>query len=75
MYYHPGYPQTDVEVNAVVSHINNPADFYIQVVTTPSVLYLNTYTHQNVVCVCAYNVVPNTKSCNLSVSYVLPSLG
>lgn len=45
MYYHPVYPQTDVEVNAVVSHITNPADFYIQVVTIPSVLYLNTHAH------------------------------
>lgn len=37
MYPHPVYPKTDVEINAVVSHINNPADFYIQVVPIFSV--------------------------------------
>lgn len=32
LYYAPIYPKIDTEVNAVVCHINNPADFYIQLV-------------------------------------------
>ncbi|KAM8749037.1 RING finger protein 17 isoform 2-T3 [Acanthopagrus schlegelii] len=31
-YYPPVYPKMNIELNAVVSHINNPADFYIQMV-------------------------------------------
>ncbi|XP_070694705.1 RING finger protein 17 [Pempheris klunzingeri] len=31
-YYPPVYPKINTELNAVVSHINNPADFYIQLV-------------------------------------------
>lgn len=38
-YYHPVCPKADMEINAVVSHINNPADFYIQVVQICSILY------------------------------------
>ncbi|XP_073330079.1 RING finger protein 17 isoform X2 [Pagrus major] len=32
LYYPPVYPKMNTELNAVVSHINNPADFYIQLV-------------------------------------------
>lgn len=32
LYVPPVYPKLNTEVNAVVSHINNPADFYIQLV-------------------------------------------
>lgn len=32
LFYPPVYPKINTEVNAVVSHINNPADFYIQLV-------------------------------------------
>ncbi|KAM7406894.1 hypothetical protein PAMA_002879 [Pampus argenteus] len=32
LYYPPNYPSINTELNAVVSHINNPADFYIQLV-------------------------------------------
>ncbi|KAM9342298.1 RING finger protein 17 [Pholidichthys leucotaenia] len=31
-YYSPVYPKINTELNAVVSHINSPADFYIQLV-------------------------------------------
>lgn len=31
-YYPPVCPSVSTEVDAVVSHINNPADFYIQLV-------------------------------------------
>uniref|UniRef100_UPI0037E8DC3E RING finger protein 17 n=1 Tax=Semicossyphus pulcher TaxID=241346 RepID=UPI0037E8DC3E len=31
-YYPPVYPKINTEVNAVVSHINSPSDFYIQLV-------------------------------------------
>lgn len=33
-YYPPLYPKINTELNAVVSHIINPADFYIQLVLT-----------------------------------------
>lgn len=33
LYYPPVYPKLNTEVNAVVSHINNPSDFYIQLVS------------------------------------------
>ncbi|XP_074513953.1 RING finger protein 17 [Sebastes fasciatus] len=32
LYYPPKYPKINTELNAVVSHINDPADFYIQLV-------------------------------------------
>ncbi|XP_068593149.1 RING finger protein 17 [Cebidichthys violaceus] len=32
LYYPPKYPEINTELNAVVSHINSPADFYIQLV-------------------------------------------
>ncbi|XP_029315287.1 RING finger protein 17 [Cottoperca gobio] len=32
LYYPSEYPKVNAELNAVVSHINNPADFYIQLV-------------------------------------------
>ncbi|XP_075961117.1 RING finger protein 17 [Anarhichas minor] len=32
LYYPPKHPKINTELNAVVSHINNPADFYIQLV-------------------------------------------
>ncbi|XP_054471060.1 RING finger protein 17 isoform X2 [Anoplopoma fimbria] len=32
LYYPPKYPKINTELNAVVSHINNPSDFYIQLV-------------------------------------------
>lgn len=32
LYYDPVYPKVNTEFNAVVSHINSPADFYIQLV-------------------------------------------
>lgn len=41
LFYPPEYPKVDTEVNAVVSHINTPTDFYIQVVvkTLTCILY------------------------------------
>ncbi|KAF3843527.1 hypothetical protein F7725_002376 [Dissostichus mawsoni] len=38
LFYPPVYPKVDTEVNAVVSHINSPADFYIQVENMESLL-------------------------------------
>ena len=32
LFYPPVYPNNNRALNAVVSHINNPADFYIQLV-------------------------------------------
>ncbi|XP_070831610.1 RING finger protein 17 [Chaetodon trifascialis] len=32
LYHPPVYPKTNTELNAVVSHINSPSDFYIQLV-------------------------------------------
>ncbi|TWW80400.1 RING finger protein 17, partial [Takifugu flavidus] len=40
-YFHLPCPKTDVELNAVVSHINNPADFYIQLVENMELLLLS----------------------------------
>lgn len=34
LYYPPVYPKINTEVDVVVSHINNPADFFIQLVLT-----------------------------------------
>lgn len=42
LYYHPNYPKINTELNAVVSHINNPADFHIQLVLN---MLMNKYTH------------------------------
>ncbi|XP_070770407.1 RING finger protein 17 [Enoplosus armatus] len=41
LYYPPVYPKVNTEVNAVVSHINNPADFYIQLVDNLESLLLS----------------------------------
>ncbi|XP_041857081.1 RING finger protein 17 isoform X2 [Melanotaenia boesemani] len=41
MYYPPVYPQINKELNAVVCHINNPADFYIQLVDNMESLLLS----------------------------------
>ncbi|KAI4806017.1 hypothetical protein KUCAC02_010609 [Chaenocephalus aceratus] len=38
LFYPPEYPKVDTEVNAVVSHINTPTDFYIQVENMESLL-------------------------------------
>ncbi|XP_034002342.1 RING finger protein 17 isoform X2 [Trematomus bernacchii] len=38
LFYPPDYPKVYTEVNAVVSHINTPADFYIQVENMESLL-------------------------------------
>lgn len=32
LFYPPVHPKQDVEVNAVVSHVNTPSDFYVQLV-------------------------------------------
>ncbi|XP_034549440.1 RING finger protein 17 isoform X2 [Notolabrus celidotus] len=40
-YYPPVYPKMNTEVNAVVSHINSPADFYIQLVDSMESLLLS----------------------------------
>ncbi|KAK1902766.1 RING finger protein 17, partial [Dissostichus eleginoides] len=40
LFYPPVYPKVDTEVNAVVSYINTPADFYIQVVENMESLLL-----------------------------------
>ncbi|XP_033965248.1 RING finger protein 17 isoform X3 [Pseudochaenichthys georgianus] len=40
LFYPPEYPKVDTEVNAVVSHINTPTDFYIQVVENMESLLL-----------------------------------
>uniref|UniRef100_A0A3B4Z7Q8 Ring finger protein 17 n=1 Tax=Stegastes partitus TaxID=144197 RepID=A0A3B4Z7Q8_9TELE len=41
LYYPPVYPKINTELNAVVSHINNPADFYIQLVDNMEPLLLS----------------------------------
>ncbi|KAM9850619.1 RING finger protein 17 [Aulostomus maculatus] len=41
LYYPPVYPALNTELNAVVSHINNPADFYIQLVDNMESLLLS----------------------------------
>ncbi|XP_044072779.1 RING finger protein 17 isoform X2 [Siniperca chuatsi] len=41
LYYPPVYPKINTELNAVVSHINNPADFYIQLVDNMESLLLS----------------------------------
>ncbi|KAM7380101.1 hypothetical protein PAMP_003418 [Pampus punctatissimus] len=41
LYYPPNYPSINTELNAVVSHINNPADFYIQLVDNMQSLLLS----------------------------------
>ncbi|XP_061580277.1 RING finger protein 17 [Cololabis saira] len=41
MYYPPIYPKNNAEVNAVVSHINSPSDFYIQLVDNMESLLLS----------------------------------
>ncbi|XP_063744191.1 RING finger protein 17 isoform X1 [Eleginops maclovinus] len=38
LYYPPEYPKVNTEINAVVSHINTPADFYIRVENMESLL-------------------------------------
>ncbi|KAI3356062.1 hypothetical protein L3Q82_017326 [Scortum barcoo] len=40
-YYLPVYPKINTELNAVVSHINNPSDFYIQLVDNMESLLLS----------------------------------
>ncbi|XP_041663773.1 RING finger protein 17 isoform X2 [Cheilinus undulatus] len=40
-YYPPVYPKINKEVNAVVSHINSPGDFYIQLVDSMESLLLS----------------------------------
>ncbi|XP_068185865.1 RING finger protein 17 [Antennarius striatus] len=42
MYYPPVRPTIGTELKAVVSHINNPADFYLQLVDTMEFLLLST---------------------------------
>lgn len=44
LYYPPVYPKMNTELNAVVSHINNPADFYIQMVLN---MHVNVQTHRH----------------------------
>ncbi|KAK2840140.1 hypothetical protein Q5P01_013880 [Channa striata] len=41
LYYPPVYPTTNRELNAVVSHINSPADFFIQLVDNMESLLLS----------------------------------
>ncbi|XP_013854998.1 RING finger protein 17 [Austrofundulus limnaeus] len=41
MYYCPVLPKTNTELSAVVSHINNPSDFYIQLVDNMESLLLS----------------------------------
>ncbi|XP_042350877.1 RING finger protein 17-like [Plectropomus leopardus] len=41
LYYPPEYPKINSEVIAVVSHINNPADFYVQLVDNMESLLLS----------------------------------
>ncbi|XP_067460458.1 RING finger protein 17 isoform X1 [Thunnus thynnus] len=41
LYYPPNYPKINTELNAVVSHINNPADFHIQLVDNMESLLLS----------------------------------
>uniref|UniRef100_A0A3P8U2J1 Ring finger protein 17 n=1 Tax=Amphiprion percula TaxID=161767 RepID=A0A3P8U2J1_AMPPE len=41
LYYPPVYPKINTELNAVVSHINTPADFYIQLVDNMESLLLS----------------------------------
>nr|XP_046259663.1 RING finger protein 17 isoform X1 [Scatophagus argus] len=41
LYYPPVYPKINTELNAVVSHVNNPADFYIQLVDNMESLLLS----------------------------------
>ncbi|XP_032385352.1 RING finger protein 17 [Etheostoma spectabile] len=42
LYYPRDYPKFNTELNAVVSHINNPSDFYIQLVDNMESLLLST---------------------------------
>ncbi|KAM3608198.1 uncharacterized protein V6R79_020824 [Siganus canaliculatus] len=42
LYYPPVYPKVNTELKAVVSHINSPADFYIQLVDNMESLLLST---------------------------------
>ena len=42
-YYPPVYPCTHLELNAMVSHINDPSHFYIQLVWSHVSLPLYTY--------------------------------
>ncbi|XP_022595844.1 RING finger protein 17 [Seriola dumerili] len=41
LYYPPVYPKINTELNAVVSHINDPADFFIQLVDNMESLLLS----------------------------------
>ncbi|XP_040005066.1 RING finger protein 17 isoform X2 [Xiphias gladius] len=41
LYYPPVHPKINTELNAVVSHINNPADFYIQLTDNMESLLLS----------------------------------
>ncbi|XP_024864846.1 RING finger protein 17 isoform X2 [Kryptolebias marmoratus] len=41
LYYSPVHPKTNTKLDAVVSHINNPADFYIQLVDNRESLLLS----------------------------------
>ncbi|KAF7709854.1 hypothetical protein HF521_016704 [Silurus meridionalis] len=41
-FYQPVYPILNTELNAVVSHVNTPSDFYIQLVDNMEFLLLNT---------------------------------
>ncbi|XP_053090427.1 RING finger protein 17 isoform X2 [Pangasianodon hypophthalmus] len=42
LFYPPVYPKLNTELNAVVSHVNTPSDFYIQLVDNMEFLLLNT---------------------------------
>ncbi|XP_017324761.1 RING finger protein 17 isoform X1 [Ictalurus punctatus] len=42
LFYPPVYPKLNMELNAVVSHVNTPSDFYIQLVDNMEFLLLNT---------------------------------
>lgn len=41
LFYPPVHPKQDVEVNAVVSHVNTPSDFYVQLVENMEYLLLH----------------------------------
>ncbi|XP_035378869.1 RING finger protein 17 [Electrophorus electricus] len=41
-FYPPVHPRLNMELNAVVSHVNTPSDFYVQLVDSSDFLLLNT---------------------------------
>lgn len=47
LFYPPVHPKQDVEVNAVVSHVNTPSDFFIQLVGTKA--HTQSYPHVAVI--------------------------